>query len=281
MAVLCGVVILIIQFFGRFLVRAPSSWTDFASTTVVNLVAFIATPALLMAVMLTLRPRKTLLLNLPRWSAIPAAVALAVAVHPVAMVLLQAVARLYPVSPETLRMIQPFQQMLAQAPLWSVLLVIALVPAVCEELAFRGFILSGLRRSGHKWGAIVVSSIFFGVAHGMLQQSLGAVAVGIVIGFIAVQSGSLLPGILFHLTYNSLTVLSTRVTPELLEAYPMLGLLFQPAGGMYIYSTYVVAVAGVATILLLLWFRQLPYQPTEEERLRYALKERSLPAGTS
>ena len=46
--------------------------------------------------------------------------------------------------------------------------VIAVTPAICEELAFRGFILSGLRRMGHKWGAIVLTSVFFGLAHGIL-----------------------------------------------------------------------------------------------------------------
>ena len=54
--------------------------------------------------------------------------------------------------------------------LWQAVLLFALLPAVCEEVAFRGFILSGLRHMGHKWRAILISSIFFGVAHGMLQQ---------------------------------------------------------------------------------------------------------------
>ena len=46
-----------------------------------------------------------------------------------------------------------------QADFWPLLLVIALVPAVCEELAFRGFILSGFRHLGHKWRAIVLSAL--------------------------------------------------------------------------------------------------------------------------
>ena len=40
----------------------------------------------------------------------------------------------------------------------TLVLVIAIVPAVCEELAFRGFILSGFRHFGHKWRAIIFSA---------------------------------------------------------------------------------------------------------------------------
>jgi sodium transport system permease protein len=281
MAVLCGIVLLVIRFFVNFLIPQPNSWAEFAVSTVVNLAAFIAVPALLMAVMLTLRPRKTLLLYLPRWTAIPAAVLLALAIHPVAMVLMQAVMWVYPPSPETLKALAPMSQMINQAPLWSVILVIAAAPAVCEELAFRGFILSGLRHMGHKWGAILLSSILFGIAHGLLQQSLSAVALGMVLGFLAIQTGSLLPCMAFHFVYNTLSLLSSRVTPALLESQPALRLLFQPTGDGCIYSTATVALGGLVTILLLFWFRQLPYRLSDEERLRYALKEQSLSAGIS
>ncbi len=281
MAVLCGIVLLVIRFFVNFLIPQPNSWAQFAVSTVVNLAAFIAVPALLMAVMLTLRPRKTLLLSIPRWTAIPAAVLLALAIHPVAMVLMQAVVAVYPPSPETLKALAPMSQMINQAPFWSVILVIAAAPAVCEELAFRGFILSGLRHMGHKWGAIVLSSIFFGIAHGLLQQSLSAVALGMVLGFLAIQTGSLLPCMAFHFVYNTLSLLSSRVTPALLESQPALRFIFQPTRDGCIYSTAMVALGGLVTILLLFWFRQLPYRLSDEERLRYALKEQSLSAGTS
>ncbi len=281
MAILCGVLLLVIRFFTQFLVPPPGSWTDFACTTIVNLVALIATPALLMAVMLTLKPRKSLLLALPRWSAIPAAIALAFVIHPVAMVLVRTVAELYPMSPETLRVVKPLSDMISGAPLWSALLVIAVTPAICEELAFRGFILSGLRHMGHKWGAILLSAVLFGIAHGVLQQSLSAVALGVVLGFLAIQSGSLFVCISFHLVYNSLSLLISRVTPEMLETSPLLRLLFQPAGDGCIYSTPVVAAGGVATIFLLLWFRQLPHRMSEEERLQRALDRQTLQAGAS
>ena len=146
-----------------------------------------------------------------------AAALLALLLHPAMLWLGQGIQQVYPVSPDVLAQLKPLDEMIGAAPWWQVLLLIALVPAVCEELAFRGFILSGLRRMGHKWGAIVLTSVFFGVTHSILQQSLSACVVGIVIGYIAVKTGSLLPGVLYHLAHNGLSVALGRVTPEVLE----------------------------------------------------------------
>ena len=66
---------------------------------------------------------------------------------------------------------------------------------------------------GHKWTAIVISSVFFGAAHAIFQQSLIACLVGMVIGFIAIQTGSLLPGVLFHIIHNSMALLVQQFAP--------------------------------------------------------------------
>ena len=84
--------------------------------------------------------------------------------------------------------------------------LMAVLPAICEELAFRGFILSGLRHLGNKWWAIGLSAVFFGFTHSVIQQSLAATVLGLVIGYVAVQTGSLIPCILFHFTYNGLGI---------------------------------------------------------------------------
>src|SRR5262249_30234387 len=53
----------------------------------------------------------------------------------------------------------------AGPPTWlqrlQYLLVLALLPAVCKELAFRGFILSGLSRRFHPWAAVFLSAFLF------------------------------------------------------------------------------------------------------------------------
>src|SRR5262249_56391047 len=96
-----------------------------------------------------------------------------------------------------------------QENVWLGLLVIAVVPAICEEVAFRGFILSGLRRDYSTRSAIVLSAFLFGFLHVLLslfQQLFNATLLGIVLGLLAVRSRSILPGILFHFLNNAMGV---------------------------------------------------------------------------
>jgi sodium transport system permease protein len=277
-ALMCGVLILTMRFFATFLAPEPGSWRDFAVSTLMLQIGLIAAPALFMAIILTRSPRKTLSLTAPRPLTLPAAVLLACALHPIVVVLAKGIQMLYPIGEETQRQLGELTSLLTEAPLPYLLLVLAITPAICEELAFRGFILSGLRRNGRRRAAIIISSIFFGVTHGLLQQSLGACAVGMVLGYLAVQTGSLLPCMLFHLTHNSLAVLTSRATPEFLDGRPWLGWMFQTLGdGEQIYSTSAVAIGGVTAVLLLLWLRSLPGGSRGEVRAAIDLEPAAAP----
>ena len=73
----------------------------------------------------------------------------------------------------------------------------AIVPAVFEEFAFRGVVLNKLRKFGDSY-AIIMSAVLFGLMHGNLSQIPFAFILGLVIGFIAVKTNSIIPGILIH-----------------------------------------------------------------------------------
>jgi sodium transport system permease protein len=259
-AVLCALILLVIVFFARLNAAPPTSWGPIFRGAVITQLALIATPALLMTIMLTRSPKKTLMLKLPtRRLAIPAAFFLALFLHPLVMAMHQGIHGLYPMSDEVIQALKPLEKILTGQPLVMVLIAFALLPAVCEELAFRGFILSGLRQMGRKWPAILLSSIFFGVTHGMLQQSLAACALGMVIGFVAVQTGSLLPAIIFHFTHNALTISSQRLDPEFVVANPLLGWIFQThESGQIGYQQPYVLLSAAFAVGIFMWLRRLP-----------------------
>ena len=277
-AVLCGIVLLAIRFFANFLVQAPASWNDIAMSAAFTQIALIAFPGILMAIMLTRNPRRSLGLVGTKWSTLPIVVGLAICLQPAITYLTIGISQMYPISPEQHASLQQFQEMFTSAPLWSLLLVLAVLPAICEELVFRGFMLSGLRHMGHKWIAIIVTSAFFGVLHGVLQQSINACIVGVLIGYIAVQTGSVIPCIFFHLTHNSLAMLNTRIDSAVLERFPILSFIYEPIEGGVVYSVPIAIVGAVAAIFIIAWLRKLPYQPYEEEQLNKALDHQSLHA---
>lgn len=269
---MCALILLMIRFFANFVIAPPTDWGSFATTTLVLQVAMIATPVLLMAIILTRSPAKTLLIRFPYWLTLPAAMLLAVAIHPLASWLGLRISEMYPLSPQMHEQLEKLTAMLNGAPnIFVVIALIAVTPAICEELAFRGFILSGLRHSGHKWGAIVVSAVFFGIFHLLLQQSILAAIVGVVIGYLAVKTESLLPAMLFHFVHNSLMVVAPVTLAPLVEKDPSLKQWFEITKHGIAYSWPVLTAAGLAALGLLLWFKSLPYHLTEEEKLQDAL----------
>jgi sodium transport system permease protein len=273
-AVVCGVLILLVRFFMSFALPQPSDFAGLAELAVVTQLVVIGTPALLMTIMLTRNPPKTLLLRLPPLGSVPAAVLLAVLLHPAVNVLNVAVQKLYPVNAQ---MQKVMASLLGENPnIWVMLLALALAPAIFEEFAFRGFILSGFRHLGHKWRAIALSSFFFAITHAVFQQSIVAFLVGLLIGYLAVQTSSLLPGIAYHLVHNSLALIGTQITPQVLRDYPVLGWIVRQPGEQAIAFYWPVILIGAALAMLVLaWFRSLPYAPTAEESLQETIERRA------
>lgn len=84
------------------------------------------------------------------------------------------------------------------------LLSIALLAPILEELLFRGAIEGYLLREGRSpWGAIVVSSLIFGVVHMNPAQIPFAFLLGMMFGWLYYRTGSLLPGVVGHVLNNS------------------------------------------------------------------------------
>lgn len=79
--------------------------------------------------------------------------------------------------------------------------VIILGP-VCEEILYRGIILTLLKPYG-KGMAIFVSAIIFGVMHGNIPQAASAFASALVFGAIAVKCNSIVPTIIIHILNNT------------------------------------------------------------------------------
>ena len=274
-AMFCGVLILLIRFFLGFALSTNNGGPDLLSLVAATQLVVVLTPALLMAVMLTRSPAQTLLLRKPPLLAPLAAGLLAVALHPVHNLLHTVVMRVYPLSDELAGQLKGLESGLT-GNLWLAIGVMALLPAVCEEVAFRGFILSGFRRLGRKWTAIALSSVFFGAVHVFFQQSLLACLLGMVIGFVAVQSGSLLPAIVFHFVHNALGVLLKPAGEALADKNHWLHWLMRDAtDGGPLYHWGVIAAGLAAGAAILYWFHRLPYARTPEESLQEAIKHQT------
>jgi CAAX protease family protein len=88
---------------------------------------------------------------------------------------------------------------------WS-LFVIGLCPAIFEELAFRGLLQGRLMALLGRNTGILVTAVAFALAHGATLGLPFHFFLGLYLGFLRERTGSLYPGMLLHLVYNSTLV---------------------------------------------------------------------------
>ena len=99
----------------------------------------------------------------------------------------------------------------ADLNVFYVLLVVALTPAFCEELMFRGYLQRQVeRRLGVVW-SIVLVGLVFGLFHLRPTQVLPLATLGMYLGFSVWVTGSLWAGVLIHLMNNGLAVIVSEV----------------------------------------------------------------------
>jgi sodium transport system permease protein len=264
-AILCAVTILVAKFFCTFLAVTPTSWSAFWQETLLMLFLAVGLPAILFSVATCRQPSEGLLLRLPRAWTLVAAGLLAIFLHPAFALLTNFVVTLYPINASALEAESAVQNILSGSPgIWAMLLVLAVLPAICEELAFRGFILAGLRSSLGQVPAVLVASLFFGLAHSVLQQSIITFFVGLALGLVAARTGSIFPCITFHAVHNSLTLLFTRLEPAVIEQSIWLQRIFLVEDGVLLgYQPIAGVVSSLAALSIWLMF----YRHNLEEML--------------
>jgi membrane protease YdiL (CAAX protease family) len=122
-------------------------------------------------------------------------------------------------------------------------LIIAFIPALCEEICFRG----ALQRimihiTKNAWTGIIITSILFSAFHFQFQGFLPRMFLGVFLGAVYWYSGSIWPSILAHFVYNGVQVVAVSYAPELVESNPSV-------------SIYLAILSGFLTLGILWVFR--------------------------
>lgn len=89
--------------------------------------------------------------------------------------------------------------------------VVGIFGPICEEVAFRGVLFNGFKRSGRIFLAIIYSGFLFGLFHMNLNQFGYAFLIGIVSAFLIEATGSIWPSIIMHVLINGFNVIEMYV----------------------------------------------------------------------
>lgn len=92
---------------------------------------------------------------------------------------------------------------------WLVLniILLAAVPAVLEELVFRGIILNAFRKKTGDVASIFISAALFSLMHCSPQQTVFTFVFGIVLAFVVVKTGSVVSSMIIHFLNNAIAVI--------------------------------------------------------------------------
>lgn len=120
------------------------------------------------------------------------------------------------------------------------ILVLCIIAPIAEEYLIRGLMMRKmLRWNISPWYAIIASSIMFGLIHLNPAQIPGPIILGIVMAWMCYRTKSLIPGIIIHITNNTLCRIPEECYDTYIASTPMI------EGGL--------SLVSIAIVILSIW----------------------------
>lgn len=141
------------------------------------------------------------------------------------------------------------EEMMAGCPFPVAFFVVAVTPAVCEELIYRGILYRNYRKL-NPWGAVFLSAFLFGIMHMNLNQFSYAFVLGILFAMVNEITDCSLPGFLFHLYINGRSVVLLYAAAGSGAANAESGTVTENL--VLLLPVFLIAVAGTVLSLFLL-----------------------------
>ena len=149
-------------------------------------------------------------------------------------------------------------------PIWLNLLLIAALPAVVEEIIFRGLIF-GTYKKRNPFKGMLLSALLFGLMHMNINQFSYAFALGAILAALYYATESIYPSIILHFTINATAVVLTYLTSgssnttkysaeqqQMIDSYAAQGIDIEKISYvMAIAVLIMMAIAGVALGIVL------------------------------
>lgn len=152
--------------------------------------------------------------------------------------------------PQSTEELEQSFSLLMEAPLPLLILVISLMPAIGEELFFRGLLFGSWRHRLGPVPALILSTLIFGAFHMSLVKLLPTALLGACFACITWKSGSIYPGMALHFLNNLFSLMAMKFPKELEQALPVLAQTEPGVGGVVILlATGILGVAAGGLLL--------------------------------
>ena len=116
-------------------------------------------------------------------------------------------------------------------------ILIALLPALCEELFFRGALQRILiHLTKNPWAGIIITGFLFSALHLQFQGFLPRMFLGIVLGAMYWYSGSLWTSIIAHFVNNAVQVIAVSYAPKYVAENPTIPIYAALISGLFVFG---------------------------------------------
>ena len=211
----------------------------------VNIMGLFFVGSLLMVKTYRLDPVAAFALRAPPLAAWPAVLVGAPAALVTGLGIAELMQRFVPVPP---RMLEEFGQAFGASgmPLWQTVLMMAVVPGIFEELAFRGVLLHGLSRKLRPVALALAVGVIFGFFHVSIWRIPPTAYLGTLLAGVVLLTGSIYPAILWHALNNAAAIIPSELG-------------WVDADARLPDWSYPVAAVALAASFAVLWATRRPY----------------------
>ncbi len=185
--------------------------------------------------------RKVLRLQAPKLKEIALVPFIAVSAAIVVSIIGQLINQVFPFPPDYLEKLSGVFNL--DIPIWQMFLLIAILPGVCEELLFRGFLMRFFE-GRQIWYPILASALLFAIFHLDPFRLLPTFLLGILLGYLTLRSGSIVNSMLSHSLNNALALFIVTFAEK-----PWLGVLVRDSENL----RYWIALPAILVLAASLW----------------------------
>lgn len=111
---------------------------------------------------------------------------------------------------------------LTTGSIWGAFLVIAVTPAICEEMLFRGVIFHSMKEKYRISTAIIAVAVLFGIYHMSLVKFIPTGFLGLMFCYVVYKTGSIYPAMMMHFINNAISVITMYYPEQVGKVMPVL-----------------------------------------------------------
>lgn len=165
----------------------------------------------------------------------------------------------------------PMEIMLQKVPILNYLVFMCIVPAICEEVFFRGTLTNAYSVYGSKF-AIAMSAIVFALFHFDIQNFVAPLLLGLLFSALIEITGSIYPAIIAHFVNNVIAVFTARYVNDGLFKFLSGTKISREIGSLQLFIIIILTIISIFSVILIrILFKKMKENSIQnkEVRIRY------------